>query len=331
MGLISLTCPNCGAKLDNLDDRRDTYFCTYCGHTITHDKTIIEHRGSVNLTGVANENSLLQRAKNFLEEGNYKEAKNYFDRVLDINPNRGAAYMGLLLCKYAVPNTETLKLTVPVDFSGDITYNRAVQFAAPDEKARFMDVNGSEHQFLIQLTNRNNNIETGRAQIEKEREELLGRQESIKSQCEADMAVIKLRLQGAQVDKAGRDKEYGKVIFKAVLILIVGIVALIIGAKLEGGWSFVGFAIFVLALVSQLIALIKERRRIFRYGNPNKTIASCKADYEKNVNAYNQAVKLINQINGNFDKRVNDYMAVSEKEKQNFISEWKIQHPNDRV
>ncbi len=331
MGLISLNCPNCGAKLDNLDDSRDMYFCTYCGHTITHDKTIIEHRGSINLTGVANENSLLQRAKNFMEEGDFANAKAYCDRVLDINPANGAAYMGLLLCKYCARDTEALRTQVPVDFSSDITYQRALQYASPADRARFENVNGSEHQFLIRLTQRIQNMADGRAQIEKERDEMLQKQQYKKDACESEIRTIQYRLEGAQKEKAAADKALGKVVIKGVLILIVAIIIVIITAKAGGGWSFAGVALFFIALISQLVAYFKERHRLFRYSNPNKVIAKSKNEYNNKVNEINGIIKLINQINTNFTNRLNDYMATMEAEKQNFIQTWRQEHPNDNV
>ena len=32
MGLISMKCPACGAVLENLDENREFFFCTYCGN-----------------------------------------------------------------------------------------------------------------------------------------------------------------------------------------------------------------------------------------------------------------------------------------------------------
>lgn len=37
MKLISLTCPNCNANLDNIDPSRPFYYCQYCGTKIALD------------------------------------------------------------------------------------------------------------------------------------------------------------------------------------------------------------------------------------------------------------------------------------------------------
>ena len=113
--------------------------------------------------------------------------------------------------------------------------------------------------------------------------------------------------------------------------MIVAIAIVIFTAKLGGGWSFAGVILFFIALISQLIAYFKERHRLFRYSNPNKVIAKCKNEYSNKVNEVNGCIKLMNQINTNFTNRLNDYTATMEAEKQNFIQNWKTEHPNDRV
>ena len=251
--------------------------------------------------------------------------------VLDINPANGAAYMGLLLCKYGARDTEALRTQVPVDFSSDITYQRALQFASPADRARFENVNGSEHQFLIQMTNRNANIEAGRAQIEKERDDLIGKQNVIKSDAEREIDILKYRIQSEQQRKASTDKELGKVVIKGVLILIVAIIILIITGNIGGTWSFIGAGLFLFALISQIVAYFKARRRVYRYSNPNKALAKCKSEYNQKVNEINGAINMMNKINTNYTNRLNDYMAVAESEKQKFIQTWRKQHPNDRV
>lgn len=76
--MIALKCPNCGADI-TLDDTRDFGFCTYCGTKVLLD----EYKKRVDgVPGVAN---LLLRAEYFLKKGDIEKAKEYYNRILDID------------------------------------------------------------------------------------------------------------------------------------------------------------------------------------------------------------------------------------------------------
>ena len=82
--MLQLKCPNCGADI-TLDDTREFGFCSYCGTKVLLD----EYKKRVDgIPGAAN---LLLRAENFLMHDDLEKAKEYYNRVLDIDiHNTGA-------------------------------------------------------------------------------------------------------------------------------------------------------------------------------------------------------------------------------------------------
>ena len=74
---------------------------------------------------------LLKRAYLFLEDGDWKSADEYCEKVLDLDPENAVAYLGKLLSELRVKKQETLKdQAEPFDHSNN--YQKAVRFA--DEK-----------------------------------------------------------------------------------------------------------------------------------------------------------------------------------------------------
>lgn len=78
--------------------------------------------------GGANVASLLKRAFMFLEDGDWSLADEYCERVLDLDPENGRAYLGKLMAELKVRRQEGLKeLELPFDDSGN--YKKVVRFA----------------------------------------------------------------------------------------------------------------------------------------------------------------------------------------------------------
>ena len=131
MSYTAMTCPSCGSKLD-APEGVDSFFCQFCGSKIVKDKKFVE----VSFSGVATEESLLERAILFLEDSNFDEADLYFDRVLDIDPKCSKAYLGKVLCR--------LKKTKPdelVDYDKPLGENadfqKAMRFAPAEKQKQF--------------------------------------------------------------------------------------------------------------------------------------------------------------------------------------------------
>ena len=76
--------------------------------------------------------SLLQRAFLFLEEGSWDSAGQYFDRVLDAEPQNPMAYIGRMMITLQLRKLEDLD-SVQVILSDDADYQKALRFAETDK------------------------------------------------------------------------------------------------------------------------------------------------------------------------------------------------------
>ncbi len=108
MGFTAVKCPSCGSTIE-LDESREFGFCSYCGTKIVQDRIVVEHKGSISVSGFADEQSLLERASYLLEDGHFSNASLYYDRVLDMNPKCSKAYIGKLLCSLHMTHIIDLK------------------------------------------------------------------------------------------------------------------------------------------------------------------------------------------------------------------------------
>lgn len=88
MKVIELKCPSCDADIE-LDDSREIGFCCYCG------MKILIKVPTAKIDGIAGIDNLLLRANQFVQEGNINKAKEYYNRVLDIDINNEVAQKGL--------------------------------------------------------------------------------------------------------------------------------------------------------------------------------------------------------------------------------------------
>jgi len=71
---------------------------------------------------------LLDRASIFLEDGDFKSANEYYDRVLDLEPRNAKAYFGKLLVSFGYKKEDDILLqTKPLDDNSD--YQKAIRFA----------------------------------------------------------------------------------------------------------------------------------------------------------------------------------------------------------
>ena len=82
--MVVLVCPNCGASL-TIESDRQFAFCQYCGTKIANMGHTVEVDRS---TEIAN---LLIRAIEYESKSDYAKAKEYCDRVLDMDPSNETA------------------------------------------------------------------------------------------------------------------------------------------------------------------------------------------------------------------------------------------------
>ncbi len=128
MAYTAMTCPSCGSKLD-APEGVDSFFCQFCGSKIVKDKKYVE----VSFSGVATQDTLLERAVMFLEDENFDEAGLYFNRVLDIDPKCSKAYLGKVLCRLQMKNPTDL-WNYDKSLSDNPDFQKAARFT--DEKTR---------------------------------------------------------------------------------------------------------------------------------------------------------------------------------------------------
>lgn len=95
-------CKNCGSQLLN-----GARFCKECGTQIQ----IVNEKGSEDVQRDNNgetEDALLKRAYIFLGDREYERARQYFERVLDTNPEESEAYKGLFLIDLKKSNVDDI-------------------------------------------------------------------------------------------------------------------------------------------------------------------------------------------------------------------------------
>lgn len=139
MGFVTLNCPSCGAEIQ-LDSGRDFGFCTYCGTKVVQEKIIYEHRGTVQVSGMASEQSLLERAYLFIEQEDFNEAHSYLEKVLDINPHNAKAYAGEILCQLQAKSLkEAAEGHIPLEESEHYEY--MMRFASEEAKKKIEALN----------------------------------------------------------------------------------------------------------------------------------------------------------------------------------------------
>ncbi len=111
--MLELKCPNCKAEIE-LDDSREIGFCRYCG-----TKVLIEPNKS-KVDGIAGVDNLLLRAEQFYSENNFEKAKEYYNRVLDVDINNSSAKQGIINIEqksYEIKKGDIVTVTV-TDFTG---------------------------------------------------------------------------------------------------------------------------------------------------------------------------------------------------------------------
>lgn len=136
MGMVPLVCPQCGANVE-LDNSREFGFCSYCGTKIMQDKIVVA------IDGISTAENLLERANIFLKNARFREAKEYYNKVLDTNAKCAGAHWGLLLCKYYSANDEVFidnMISARTVITNIAEYKNAVEFASGDEAKRYSDV-----------------------------------------------------------------------------------------------------------------------------------------------------------------------------------------------
>ena len=103
MAQTSAKCPSCGGVTE-LETGRERGFCRNCGSPVqvrdAAQRVKVEHSGSVSMSGVATDESLVERGYQLLESSNPSSAGANFAKALDINPKNWKAHSGMLDMKF---------------------------------------------------------------------------------------------------------------------------------------------------------------------------------------------------------------------------------------
>ena len=137
-----LKCKMCGGDLEVTADATFVT-CKYCNSKQTipnaNDDLLqdIEKILVANMpretTGETAIEPLLKRAFMFLEEQNWKLANNYFEKVLDADPENAQAYLGKLMVELKVPKREQLRdQAEPYNLNSN--FIKALRFSDPDQR-----------------------------------------------------------------------------------------------------------------------------------------------------------------------------------------------------
>ncbi len=118
--------------------------------TSTESKTETVVKETVVTSSNTSTAPLLKRAFMFLEDGDWKSADEYCEKVLDLDPECAEAYLGKLMAEQKVKTCESLK-DKPESFLGSNNYQKAVRFG--DDKLKKMLSDSIEH-----INTRNENI-----------------------------------------------------------------------------------------------------------------------------------------------------------------------------
>jgi len=100
--------------------------------------------------------SLMKRGNLFLEDAEWVQAKEYFDKVLDIDPEYAPAYIGLLCAELRIRTEEDL-LEHNKPFDGLPNYKKAIRFASVAYKSRLIGYD-EEIKRRLQITSITLNI-----------------------------------------------------------------------------------------------------------------------------------------------------------------------------
>ena len=96
---------------------------------------------TVATTGVSNTTPLLKRAFMFLEDGDWKSADEYCEKVLDMDPENAQAYLGKLMAECKAKTQEGLK-DCELSFENSNNYQKVVRFSekeVSDELASYIE------------------------------------------------------------------------------------------------------------------------------------------------------------------------------------------------
>jgi alpha-tubulin suppressor-like RCC1 family protein len=94
--------------------------------------------------------SLMKRGHLFLEDSDWKQANEYFDKVLDIDPEYAPAYVGNLCAELEIQQEKLLEeREEPLDKHGN--FQKALRFADTDYRTKLDEINEINKEYIANL------------------------------------------------------------------------------------------------------------------------------------------------------------------------------------
>jgi len=155
-----LVCDVCGGKL--VMGAGGVAVCDSCGMEHSKDRMqekVQEIKGTVQVSNIASLESLMKRGRLALEDSDWKQADEYFNKVLDIDPEYAPAYVGKLCAELKVRQEELLENNEKplTEYS---LYQKAVRFASADQRAKLEGYNKPiQERILVLAEIRKKNVE----------------------------------------------------------------------------------------------------------------------------------------------------------------------------
>lgn len=179
-------CEMCGGTLE-VDENKKIVVCEYCGTKQTLPGFDDEKKNSETDTSTQVE-KLFERVSLFLEDGEWKKADEYCEKILDLEPKCAKAYVGKLMAELCVRKQEYLAYCEK-PFDNRINYKNAVYFG--DE-----ELVEELKSYLSHIKERNKKIEE-----DNKRDEAKRRSENAKS----DNAQTKEHNNNIQTDRSNEN------------------------------------------------------------------------------------------------------------------------------
>jgi len=137
--MATLTCDLCNGKL--VMGTGGVATCESCGIEYSKDRMqekAQENKGTVEISNIAGIESLMKRGHLFLEDLDWQQANEYFDRALDINPEYAPAYIGKLCAELEIRNEDYLG-DVEIPISNISSFQKAIRFSNVENQTRLKD------------------------------------------------------------------------------------------------------------------------------------------------------------------------------------------------
>lgn len=190
MPLVPAKCPECGGLVE-VDNEKRAGLCQHCGQpfviedaiqtfntyyqTTNNYNTTHNYGDGAVINVYENKNSisaLMERAFLFLEDGDFVQATDYFDKVLDIEPGHAEAYLGKLMAELRIRKQDELK-NCACPFDNNNNYQKVLRFSDSSLKEKLIS--------YIDFINTRNEDQ----RLEHERQAELSRREAEQKRIEA--------------------------------------------------------------------------------------------------------------------------------------------------